>query len=260
MGFFAALRFLTILPAPSSKGEVPGMIGRTIPYFPAVGLIIGIILTSLYYVLHLVFPLPVVGALLVAYLAIVTGGHHLDGLIDTCDALVAGRTREQRLNIMSDTRVGAFGITGVCILLLVKYAALSGTNSLAPLILFPVMSRWALTGIILIFPSARTQGMGADTKGSAGWAGFLWATIVCLIINVAFAGLIEGPTLMLVLFALIWCLGLFLSHLFGGLTGDCYGALVEAGEVLSLLLLIAATPFMQPFPANGLLGLPLLKG
>ncbi len=259
MGFFAAVRFLTILPAPSSRDEVPGMIGRTISYFPAVGLIIGIILAGLYYVLQLVFPLPVVGALLVACLAIITGAHHLDGLIDTCDALVAGKTREQRLNIMSDTRVGSFGITGLCTLLLVKYAAISGVTSLAPLIIFPVMSRWALSGIILVFPSARNQGMGASTKDSARWPGFIWGTVICLVINVAFAGLIEGPALMLALFALVWCLGLFLSHLFGGLTGDCYGALVEAGEAVSLLLLIALTPFIQPFPANGLLGLPLLK-
>jgi adenosylcobinamide-GDP ribazoletransferase len=258
MSFFAAIRFLTILPAPSSKGDLPGMIGRSIPYFPAVGLVIGIILAGLYHVLHLVFPLPVVGALLVACLTVITGAHHLDGLIDTCDALVAGRTREQRLNIMSDTRVGAFGITGVCILLLIKYAAISTVTSLAPLIIFPVMSRWALCGIILIFPSARNNGMGADTRSSASWAGFAWATIICLIISIVFAGLIEGPVLMLALFALAWCLGLFLNPLFGGLTGDCYGALVEAGEALSLLLLIALTPLIQPVTGNSLPGLPLL--
>ena len=102
--------------------------------------------------------------------------------------------------------------------------------------------------------------MGANTKGSARWAGFIWATVICLVINVAFAGLIEGPAVMLALFALTWLLGLFLSRLFGGLTGDCYGALVETGEALSLLLVIALTPVMQPFTGNSLPGLPLLGG
>jgi adenosylcobinamide-GDP ribazoletransferase len=122
------------------------------------------------------------------------------------------------------------------------------------------MSRWSLSGIILIFPSARKQGMGADTKGSAKWAGFAWATVICLIITIVFAGLIEGPVLMLALFALIWLLGLLLSRLFGGLTGDCYGALIEIGEVLSLLLIIALTPIIQQLTGNGMPGLPILRG
>ncbi len=260
MSFFAAVRFLTIFPTPSLKKNVPLMIGRTIPFFPLVGLLIGIILAGLYFVLRIVLPLPVVSALLVACLAIITGAHHLDGLIDICDAMVAGKTREQRLDIMSDTRVGAFGITGVCLLLIIKYATVLSSTGLAPLVIFPVLSRWALVSAILIFPSARNEGMGFAAKSSAGWPGFISATAIALLISIIIMGLIEGPVLMISLFVLILCLGLCFSRLYGGLTGDCYGALVEIGEVLALLLIIVLTPLIQHIPAYDLFKIPLPAG
>ena len=257
MNFFTALRFLTIFPAPAAKDGAELPVGRALPYFPAVGLLVGVILAALYWALRLVFPQIIVAALLVAYLAVITGAHHLDGLIDTCDALVAGRTKEQRLAIMSDTRVGAFGITGVCILLLTKFAALSGTTSLAVLAITPALSRWALGGVILSFPAAKNQGMGADTKSSTNLAGFAWSTALCLAIAIIFAGLIDGPLLMLALFALVCCLALLLNRLFGGLTGDCYGAMIEIGEALTLLLAVALLPLTQQLPGHGLLRLTL---
>lgn len=260
MSFFTALRFLTIIPTPSIKNDEPEMPGRSMPFFPVIGLLIGGILYGLYLILHMVFPMPVTGALLVACLAIITGAHHLDGLIDTCDGMVAGRTREQRLSIMSDTRVGAFGITGVCLLLLVKYAAISGTVNPAALILFPMASRWALGSCILIFPSAKKEGMGFATKSSASRTGFVVSTVFAVIISIVFAGLIEGLLLLVILFALTCCLGSFLSRLFGGLTGDCYGALVETGEVLVLLSAIVLGQFSQLVPGHGIFKLALPAG
>ncbi|MCX6007757.1 MAG: adenosylcobinamide-GDP ribazoletransferase [Chloroflexi bacterium] len=260
MSFFTAVRFLTVFPVPPSKKDVPLMIGRSIPFFPVVGLLIGVILAGLYFVLRIVLPLPIVGAILVACLAVITGAHHLDGLIDTCDAMVAGKTTEQRLNIMSDTRVGAFGVTGICLLLLLKYASVISAVGLAPFVIFPVVSRWAVGGAILIFPSARNEGMGFAAKSSASWPGFIFATAIALLISIIVTGLIEGPVLMISLFALILCLGLCLSRLYGGLTGDCYGALIEIGEALALLLTIALATLIHHVPGYDLFKIPLLTG
>ena len=273
MNFFAVLKFLTIIPAPgyaepglsrptrvavSPDALVPVdksllQVGRSIAFFPVVGLIIGIVLTLLYYVLHLMLPVPVVSAVIVAALAIITGAHHLDGLMDTCDGMVAGKTKEERLAIMSDTRVGAFGITGAGIILLLKYAAISSSLTPAMLITFPVISRWALTGAMLMFPPAKTSGAGYAVKSGADWRGYILATLVALAVSILLNGLVMGTTLLACVLGLIYLAGLIFTRLYGGLSGDCYGALVEIGEVVTLLLFIILGRFMPALQDHNLL-------
>ena len=260
MSFFTALKFLTIFPAPAPGKNERVQIGRSLPFFPVVGLIISLMLAVFSYALHLIFPAELTCALLVAALAIMTGAHHLDGLIDTFDAMVAGRSREQRLAIMSDTGAGAFGITALCLTLLIKYAAILGISSLSMIILFPVLSRWSLGAAILIFPAAKSEGMGFAAKNTASWTGFVLATLVSLPLAICFLGLIGGAVVMILLLVLVCCLGLFLGRLYGGLTGDCYGAIVEIGEVIALLLIIAITHLFQFTPGSDFLKIPLPVG
>jgi adenosylcobinamide-GDP ribazoletransferase len=236
MLFCTALKFLTIFPAPSFKTEGPEQVGRSLGYFPVIGLIIGLFLAGLFWLIHGIFAAPLVSAILVTVLVLVTGAHHLDGLSDTFDALVAGRTTEQRLSIMADTRVGVFGISAIVLTLLIKYAALTGITAISTLIMIPVVSRWTMAGAILIFPSARKSGMGYAAKNGASWTGFAAATAVTLLVMVLFGGWIAGPMLMAILFGLMFCIGLIFRRLFGGLSGDCYGALVELGEVIALIV------------------------
>jgi len=283
LSFRAVLRFLTILPAPASEyGDAGGhtrlatpssgqstghgpsemktvlilpegsaadeemrLTGRSMLYFPLAGLVIGLLLALLYILFRAVLPSQVIGILLVAALAVITGAHHIDGLMDTCDALVAGKTRVQRLEIMADTRVGAFGVTAACLLLLTKYVCLSAVLGLSALLTFPLLSRWAITGLVLLFPAAKDSGSFAAFKGGAGWSGFIGATAIALAAATLFNGLIIGPLIMAGLFGLLYCLGLIFRRLFGGLTGDCCGAFIEAGEVISLIL---STAFMRLLP------------
>ena len=273
MSFFAVLKFLTIIPSPgyaetglsrptrvAVSDDTPVAIdnsllqvGRSIAFFPVVGLIIGIVLALLYYTLHLILPVEVVSAVILAALAIITGAHHLDGLMDTCDGMVAGKTKEERLAIMSDTRVGAFGITGAVIILLLKYAAISSSLTPAILITFPVVSRWALTAAILLFPPAKTSGAGCAVKSGAGWRGYIVATLVALAVSIMLNGLVMGTTLLACVLALIYLAGLIFTRLYGGLSGDCYGALVEIGEALTLLLFIILGRFMPSLQDYNLL-------
>lgn len=277
MSFFAALRFLTIIPAPGyteaglsrptrvavaagtpvATDEYMLQVGRSIAFFPLVGLIIGVILSLLYYALHIVLPVTVVGAVVLAALAILTGAHHLDGLMDTCDGMVAGRTKEERLAIMSDTRVGAFGITGAGIILVLKYAAISSSLTPAMLVAFPVISRWALTGAILMFPPAKTSGAGFAVKSSAGWPGYIWATLAALAVSILLNGLVMGTALMACVLAVIYLAALIFTRLYGGLSGDNYGALVEIGEVLALLFFIILGRFMPSLQGYDLLKISL---
>lgn len=256
MAFFTALKFLTIFPIPEFKGAGTARLGRSLPYFPLVGLFLGVILAGLSYILQLVLPLPVVSILLVIALVITTGAHHIDGLMDTCDAMVSGRTREQRLQIMSDTRVGAFGIAGGCLLLVAKYAALTQMAGLSNLAIMPALSRWAIIPAILLFPSAKNHGMGHAVREGSGWGGFVIATLVSILLLILLYGVIKGLILIAALFLLICCICILLTRLFGGLTGDNYGALIEIGEVLTLILILILNSSRVVIPSLHLFSLP----
>ncbi|MBM4447453.1 MAG: adenosylcobinamide-GDP ribazoletransferase [Chloroflexi bacterium] len=237
MGFWAALQFLTIFPTPLRHEVTAKTSGQSLPYFPLVGLILGTILLGLNYGLTFILPPSVVNALLIIALVILTGAHHLDGFIDTCDGIIAGKSKKERLAIMSDSKVGAFGIVGAILLLLLKYASLSSSPILPALLLMPTLSRWAMVSIIFTFPYAKRSGMGLAFKRGATWQKLTIATVLALIVAVALLklwGLVLMAALWLIAFGIASC---FRSRL-GGLTGDTYGAINELAEVLVLLLLI----------------------
>ncbi|MFC2006494.1 adenosylcobinamide-GDP ribazoletransferase [Chloroflexota bacterium] len=235
--FWIALQFLTIFPAPFHRETVAEDFEHSLPYFPLVGLILGAMLLGLNYGLMLILPPSVVNALLIVALVIMTGAHHLDGLIDTCDGVIAGKSREQRLSIMSDSQVGAFGITGAVLLLLLKYVSLSSAPILPALLLMPTLSRWAVVNAIFIFPYAKSNGMGIAFKAGANWQRLTISTIIALVVAVIILKLWG-----LVLVAAVWLITLGIASYFrsrlGGLTGDNYGAINEFAEVLVLLLII----------------------
>ena len=238
MGFWAALQFLTIFPTPLRHEVSVKTCGQSLPYFPLVGLILGAILFGLHYGLSLILPSSVITALLIIALVILTGAHHLDGFIDTCDGVFVGKSKKKRLAIMSDTRVGAFGIVGVVLLLLLKYVSLLSVPLILPaLLLMPTLSRWTMVTVISTFPYAKRSGMGLPFKQGATWQRLTVATVIALIIAIA---LLKwwGLALMGILWLIIFGIASSFRARLGGLTGDNYGAINELAEVLVLLLLI----------------------
>lgn len=237
MGFWTALQFLTIFPTPLRHKVTSEASGQSLPYFPLVGLILGATLLGLYYGLTFILPASVVNALLIIALVILTGAHHLDGFVDTCDGVIAGKSKKERLAIMSDSQVGTFGIVGVILLLLLKYVSLSSVRMLPALLLMPTLSRWAMVSIIFTFPYAKRSGMGLAFKQGATWQRLAIATIIALIVSVVLLKLWG-----LVLMAFLWLISFGIASYFhsrlGGLTGDNYGAINELAEVLVLVLLI----------------------
>jgi len=240
LGFWAAVRFLTIFPTPKRYKIEDREIGASLTYFPLIGLGIGAILTGLDYGLGLLLPMAVVNALLILVLAIVTGALHLDGFVDTCDGVISGKTPEERLTIMRDSRTGAFGVIGAFLLLLVKYAALvsiSGKLRMPALFLMPALARWTLVGAIFFFPYARSSGMGLPFKQGARRVRLILATVITLAASLV---LLKGLGLVIIMSLGLIILGIatYLRSRLGGLTGDSYGAINEASEVTFLVLLI----------------------
>ena len=209
-------------------------------WFPLVGLIIGAVLAVLDFLLGLVLPaLPGTALLLVAWVAL-TGGLHLDGFIDCCDGLLVAKPPESRLEIMKDSRVGAFGVIGAICLLLVKFSALV---ALAPddrwrwLLVVPTLGRGAMVWAAWRYPLAREDGFAAWFRQGLGWPQVVVAGLTTLAVAVLLEGLaglvaIAGVWLFTILFAL------WVRRRIPGLTGDVYGALNELAEVMGLLLVI----------------------
>lgn len=242
MGFLTALRFLTIIPLPGRKIS-PREVGRSLAYFPAVGAIIGLILLGLNWVLGLLLPQALVNILLVVSLAIVSGGLHLDGFVDTCDGMVGHKTVRQRWRVMKDSRAGAFGIIGVCLLLLVKYVSLNSVPAdwlVLTLLLMPALSRWAMVYAVFAYPYAKPSGLGKVFKQEASLSVFLVATVIALAIAVIPAQLF-GLVIMLGVWIIVTAIAFYFKGRFGGLTGDTYGAINEIAEVLVLILVCLLT-------------------
>ncbi|MDP2720259.1 MAG: adenosylcobinamide-GDP ribazoletransferase [Dehalococcoidia bacterium] len=248
MGFLVALRFLTTLPVPWVKDIQPKHRGSSLAYFPLVGLILGMILVICSFILTLLLPSSeLVNIFLLAILIALTGALHLDGFIDTCDGTMAAQPPEERLRIMSDTRVGAFGIVGVVILIMIKYLSLNTSIieilKLPTLLLMPVLGRWAMVYSMYAFPSARKEeGLGLEFKKHAHLPGFIVATLITLVI-VVLVGLVQGDIFTwIILMSIVWIVTAAVSFFFksrlGGLTGDNYGAVCELAEVTFLVFIL----------------------
>lgn len=260
MGFLVALRFLTTIPVPWVKEIKPRNRGGSLAYFPLIGLILGIILAIADMMLSLILPSSMVNIALVIILIFLTGALHLDGLVDSSDGVFAAKPPEERLRIMSETRVGAFGIVGVIVLLLVKWISLDtfphtlspisildnllGTFRLPALVLMPVLGRWAMVYAICSYPAAKKEGMAAEFKQYARWTSLLLATIITFLIAIGLAlalGIVLTSILLIVavLMAAIWLMvaavAFFLRRRLGGLTGDNLGAIAELSEVAVLV-------------------------
>ena len=247
MSFVAALRFLTSIPLPGKHEAGPEQLGRATSYFPIIGLIIGLILAGLNWLLGLILPEAAVSALLLAAIVIITGALHLDGLADTCDGIAGHKTVEERWKVMRDSRTGAFGVVGIVVLLLVKYAALNGVPSVfmtAVLLFMPVVSRWAMVYAIFAFRYARREGLGTAFKLATGWPQFAGATIITLAIAGALYPLFLSTGFLIIggTFIITTGIAFYLKYKFAGLTGDTYGAINETTEVTALLM---AIPFVN---------------
>jgi len=243
--FLVALNFLTIIRMPWRREVSPEEIGRSLNYFPVVGIVIGLILAGLNWGLSLILPSSVVNILLVVSLAVISGALHLDGFVDTCDGIAGHKTVEARWQVMRDSRVGGFGIVGACLLLLVKYISLNNVPEpllMMTLLLMPVVSRWAMVYTIFAYPYARPSGLGKVFKQEASWLRFMMATFIALAVAVVLAQL-AGLIIMAGIWAMVMLLAAYLKRKFSGLTGDTYGAINEVAEVCVLILVLILAKF-----------------
>lgn len=237
--FLIGLQFLTRLKlVEQTKWEMEDF-GRSVLYFPLVGLVIGLFMAIIWLVGYQYIDSLLLTLLLVIFEFLFTGGLHADGFMDTCDGLFSGRDRERKLAIMKDSRVGSNGVVGFVFLTLLKWQFLfhiPPAFMTDVLLMIPILSRYGMTLSITAFPYARPEGMG---KVFAGYAPARTPQITtCLAFLPVFVLgwhylIYLGFTVLLTLLLNSYCT----KHL-GGVTGDTYGFVCESTELLLLLIMV----------------------
>lgn len=232
-GCVAAFRFLTIIPLPTSFGSDTDDLAGAVPFFPIVGICLGLFASGAAWVLWLIFP-PLVAAVLLTFLLLsFSGALHLDGLADTADGFFSARDRARTLVIMRDSRIGVMGVTALVILLLLKVscmAALSRSDAVRAAFLIPVAGRCGLVVMMYMLQYVRREG-GLGTlffAGNTGWPA-LFGMIIIIIMGFAVNGI---PGLVTVTLAMVTVVlfSLYCRHKIGGATGDTLGAACEIAE------------------------------
>ncbi len=187
-------------------------------------------------------PSAIVAGLVVATQVIVTGAMHEDGLADCADGFWGGWDRARRLEIMHDSRIGAYGVLALVLGLGLRWASLAaliGAGHLwAPVLLAAVASRMTMLGLATGLPHARGDGLSVRT-GRPGTRTFLGGMVAG---GIALALLAPAALVMVVVWGAILgvlCAAIARSKI-GGQTGDVLGATQQIGEV-GILILLSAT-------------------
>lgn len=240
----AAIQFLTRIPIPYQM-EFKDF-GKSMVFFPVVGLLLGGILVIVNSALSPFLPRLLTDVLLIITLILVTGAFHLDGFADTIDGFYAGRSKEEILRIMRDAQVGALGVIGLICLLGLKLVALyeipEGLKNIS-LLIMPVTGRWmmVLSGALSTY-ARPSGGLGEAFTNRIGLKDFIYAGFLPVIL---IAGLLRMRGIILMLLAIIFTLGLtaYIKRKINGMTGDTLGFVNETIEVMVLLSVIILTHF-----------------
>ena len=238
-----AASFVTILPVASSQPAADGAVARATWALPLAGLMVGLA-GALVYKIAIRFGLtPTLAALLaLATTALITGALHEDGLADTADGLGGGRTRERKLEIMRDSRIGTYGACALILSFGLRWSALAAianpwTVTLA-LCAAHIASRAGVPAFMSLVPPARPDGLSAGAGSPPGRS-----VAIAFALGTLALALTLGPGKALVSVILLSLSGLLLARLairqIGGQTGDILGAFEQLGEILILLVAAA---------------------
>lgn len=235
--FWIALQFLSCLPIRLPGMPAPQELGRSLLFYPLVGLLFGALLWALNWLL-LGTPSLLHAALLLSAWVLLSGALHLDGLADSADAWLGGfGDRERTLTIMKDPRSGPIAVVTLVLVLLLKFAALlvliEQQHSLF-LMIVPLIGRSAMLGLFLTTPYVRAGGLGQALADHlprlAGKRVLAVSALACVLI----AGFSGVWALVLAGGMFVWLRQVMLRRL-GGMTGDTAGAMLELLEMVVLV-------------------------
>ena len=237
----AAVMFFTRVPVPAGWGGKPEDLQRAAAYFPLVGWFVGGVAALTWWLAAQLWPPLVASGLSLAATLLLTGAFHEDGFADVCDGFGGGYTKERVLEIMRDSRVGAFGAIGVVMMLGLKWHSVAALPAaLAPALLVAAhgLSRTVAVSLMAVLDYVRED--AAKAKPLATQLGGARLLVVLAT---------GAATLALLPMRLWWVLvpllvtqvllALWFKRRIGGYTGDCLGAAQQVAEVVFYLTVLA---------------------
>jgi adenosylcobinamide-GDP ribazoletransferase len=236
----AAFQFLTRLPTPSVAHDA-GTLARSVKFFPLVGLLVGLGAAGLHRILLPHLTQPVIAWAVVLYLVLITGCFHEDALADVADSFGAW-TRERRLEIMRDSRIGSYGAAALALAIvgrLLLLRSLPLERFAAYVIVAQVLCRWSTLPLSYFLPAARTPDEQNADRGAGQGARIARLTSrASLVFGSTFSVLVAGIALRRAAIAplIVACVvtavsGRIFMRRLGGVTGDCFGATNQVTEI-----------------------------
>jgi adenosylcobinamide-GDP ribazoletransferase len=251
--YLLAVQFFTRIPVTGRLagwvGFSPEMLRASAAHFPGIGVVVGTVAAAVFALLQAALPDTVFAPLVAAALSTVatvllTGGFHEDGLADVTDGLGGSYNRERALEIMKDSRVGAFGALALVLVVLCKVAllALLGSQDLgiayicAALLAGHVVSRFVPLLLIYRLPhvgdtaQSKSKPLADQITPGRLLIAFLWCFCALALSSIALPAIDLLVACTAAALALLWMARLFRRRL-QGFTGDCLGATQQVCEV-----------------------------
>ena len=273
-GFLLLLSFMTRIPMPKTEYDEEKL-GKSMKYFPIVGIIISFILLFFCIIFNFIFKnlnystaLPLMILVVILTDLITTGALHLDGLADTFDGIFSYRSKHKMLEIMKDSRLGSNGALALILYFLLKFVLFysliieSRELTLYAIMTYPVVSRFCSVVSCASSPYARGSGMGKTFVDNTKTCGLIVATIITLLYTI---GMLFMPFILftnytlpiqfimksiLVIVVIVALLALFayafsklIERKIGGITGDTLGALLEISSLVYIFLILIMPGF-----------------
>ena len=233
-GLIVAIQFLTRLPLNISVDFDDKNIRKSTFFYPFVGLLLGFLSSIPYYFLS-PYNKNIASFLTIIMMIILTGGLHLDGLSDTADGFFSNRDRDKILEIMKDSRIGAFGVLSLILMILFKYILISNIDVNLPVFLILSMGNSRLVVLLQIAfkKIARPGGLGDMLHKSEPKKYIIIGNLI-YILGIAYIN-IQYLIPLIVSILIGELISIYTYKKIDGFTGDVYGTTIEIVEAISLL-------------------------
>lgn len=238
-----AIMFLTRFPVGGNKGHGETPLSSVAWAFPLVGAIVGFCGALVFYLGdYLGLPVLLSAVAAVAVMYAVTGGLHEDGLSDVADGFGGGHSREQKLTIMRDSRVGTYGVAAMIFSILARTAAVASLEEpaavAAALLAAGALSRWGMVPVMAMLPAARNEGLSAAAGRTSG-AQIAGSSAVAFLVTWLAIGFGAAVIVAILGFAAMLLMASIAKKQIGGQTGDVLGATAQIVEITALVAISA---------------------